>query len=394
MEYITTKEASEKWGISTIRITVLANEGRIEGAQRLGKRWLIPASATKPQELKPDRSSSAKKKAKANENFSFPLYHFRPDWSYIKKDQLTPQQQQLLWAESAVLECRFDEAYKVIEDILQAPENINTEMGALWNGGICCIALNKPKNFSKIFLRLQMILSEDIPHRDDLIIILDSLKTYTSTLASAANEYTYGTDIHNQCLPMASLLAGYSQLSNETIKASSTEVNLLELNLRFVKNTGAIIVAEFLHLYLLGIYYLRNDISNAEKHAKTVIKIAYENKYYFPLVTYYLFTSSVLDPIMKEYPKDFQKHCNKLVTDYKDNLEAFYSSIKEYHVLLRLKETDYPYIYAVMTNLSNDEIAERLNVSPRTVKRRLDAIFKTLNVTSKKELKDYLKANM
>ena len=48
MEYITTKEASEKWGISTTRITILANQGRIPGAQRLGKSWLIPASATKP----------------------------------------------------------------------------------------------------------------------------------------------------------------------------------------------------------------------------------------------------------------------------------------------------------------------------------------------------------
>ena len=29
MEYISTKEASAKWGISTTRITILANEGRI-----------------------------------------------------------------------------------------------------------------------------------------------------------------------------------------------------------------------------------------------------------------------------------------------------------------------------------------------------------------------------
>ena len=275
MEYITTKEASERWGISPTRITVLANEGRIAGAQRLGRRWLIPATATKPQELKPNHYHSAEKEAR--DDFSLPLYHFRPDWSYINEDKLTEQERQLLTAENAVMECRFDDAYKVIEEIMGEVDNIAVEIGCLWNAGVCCIALNKPKEFAKISLRLQMIMSEEIPHRDNYMIILDSLSTYTETLSDAANEYKYNTNIHNQCLPLASLLAGYSQLTKETMKTSSAELDLLELNLRFVESTGAIIVAEFLHLYMVGIYYLRSDLTNAEKHAKIAVKIAYEN---------------------------------------------------------------------------------------------------------------------
>lgn len=392
MEYITTKEASAKWGISTIRITVLANEGRIAGAQKLGKSWLIPATATKPQELKPNQSSLAKKEAK--EEFSFPLYHFRPDWSYIKKEALSDQQQQLLEAEGAVLECRFDEAYKMLGDILQNPESVTTEIGCLWSAGICSIALNKPKDFNKNFFRIQMLMSKDIPHREDLQIILDSLKTYTENLSTAAKEYEYNSNINDQCLPTACLLAGYSQLTKEAMTPSSTEVSFMELNLRFVKNTGAVVVAEFLHLYMVGIYYLQNDIAQAEKHAKTAIKIAYENKYYFPLVTYYRYLAPILAPILEEYPEDFQKLCGELISDYNKNFSAFLSSITEYRTMSMLKDTDFPYIYAVLMNLSNNEIAERMNISPRTVKRRLDHIFKILNVGSKKELKEYLKNNM
>ena len=103
MEYISTKEASKKWGISPIRITLLANEGRIPGAYRLGKSWLIPATATKPERKKANRSNSTKKE----------------------------------------------------------PEN--------------------SEDFSKAFLRLQMLLAADFPHRDDLAIILDCLKTYVQT---------------------------------------------------------------------------------------------------------------------------------------------------------------------------------------------------------------------
>lgn len=48
MKYISLKEASEKWKISDRRIRVLCNEGRIEGAVKIGRNWSIPADAVKP----------------------------------------------------------------------------------------------------------------------------------------------------------------------------------------------------------------------------------------------------------------------------------------------------------------------------------------------------------
>jgi Fic family protein len=48
VKYISTKGASEKWGISDRRIRVLCNEGRIEGAIKIGRNWSIPLDAIKP----------------------------------------------------------------------------------------------------------------------------------------------------------------------------------------------------------------------------------------------------------------------------------------------------------------------------------------------------------
>ena len=42
MEYLTTVELSERWNITSRRIGVLCAEGRIEGAIKKGKTWLIP----------------------------------------------------------------------------------------------------------------------------------------------------------------------------------------------------------------------------------------------------------------------------------------------------------------------------------------------------------------
>jgi len=48
MNYMSIKEASEKWGISDRRIRVLCSEGRIEGAVKIGHNWSIPIDTIKP----------------------------------------------------------------------------------------------------------------------------------------------------------------------------------------------------------------------------------------------------------------------------------------------------------------------------------------------------------
>lgn len=50
-DFITIKEAAEKWNITARRIQVLCSEGRIEGAVKFGRDWAIPVDATKPEDL-------------------------------------------------------------------------------------------------------------------------------------------------------------------------------------------------------------------------------------------------------------------------------------------------------------------------------------------------------
>ena len=48
MRYLSTSETAEKWGLSSRRVVVLCNEGRIDGAQKAGSTWIIPENALKP----------------------------------------------------------------------------------------------------------------------------------------------------------------------------------------------------------------------------------------------------------------------------------------------------------------------------------------------------------
>ena len=45
---ITVKEAAKLWGITERRVTVLCKEGRIKGAYKKSRSWVIPIDAEKP----------------------------------------------------------------------------------------------------------------------------------------------------------------------------------------------------------------------------------------------------------------------------------------------------------------------------------------------------------
>ena len=48
MEYMNVKEAAKKWDLPERRVTALCRAGRIIGARKIGKLWMIPSSAPKP----------------------------------------------------------------------------------------------------------------------------------------------------------------------------------------------------------------------------------------------------------------------------------------------------------------------------------------------------------
>ena len=55
MDVISVQTAAEKWGISPRRIQKLCEEGRINGVQRMGRMWLIPKNASKPDDMRKQR---------------------------------------------------------------------------------------------------------------------------------------------------------------------------------------------------------------------------------------------------------------------------------------------------------------------------------------------------
>ena len=52
MDYITLKEAAEKWGVTSRRVNYYCTGGRIPGAVKMAGVWLIPKEAKKLADMR------------------------------------------------------------------------------------------------------------------------------------------------------------------------------------------------------------------------------------------------------------------------------------------------------------------------------------------------------
>jgi len=69
MNYITSQEAADKWGLTRRSVQLYCQNGRIPGAINPGKQWLVPEDAEKPRD---NRFSENKNEAEV-EPYHFPL---------------------------------------------------------------------------------------------------------------------------------------------------------------------------------------------------------------------------------------------------------------------------------------------------------------------------------
>ena len=52
MDYISVREAAERWGVSERWVQKFCVEDRIPNVQRFGRSWMIPKAAERPNDLR------------------------------------------------------------------------------------------------------------------------------------------------------------------------------------------------------------------------------------------------------------------------------------------------------------------------------------------------------
>ena len=127
MEYMTALETAEKWGVSLRHVQALCQKGRIVGAQRRGRDWMIPSEASRPADgrTKIAREASSGLQPEAPFPRNTPFLHMTDLYSVpgsagqsIESLAAAPEAQLLLEAEIAYAKGDIDYVYEKTIDLL------------------------------------------------------------------------------------------------------------------------------------------------------------------------------------------------------------------------------------------------------------------------------------
>lgn len=216
MEYLGIDIVAAKWGITPRRLQVLCSEGRIPGATRFGRAWMIPTDATKP--LDGRRKTNGTIHLANHLALPFPrfsptlrmtdLYHTpgcAKQATYALASQ--PYAQRLFAAEIAYCQGLTDEICEKTNSLLDDKSDFYASVCAGMLLAQCAVWQGEPELWKKARDHIYEINTTDAQQQDMIALCICALNGILSDLHTIPDWFQFGSfeSLHKDTLPFAKI---------------------------------------------------------------------------------------------------------------------------------------------------------------------------------------------
>lgn len=399
-DYLSLREAAQKWGVSERRINQYCTEGRIAGAQRIGKAWAIPSNAQKPGDprrmrqqgkLPPLQTSAGGRLNHAN---LMPLMNtaFVPGNCQAAALAMTPgPRRDIALAEYHYFSGQPEAAAKEAEVYLTSPD-IGAKLSA------CLIYAYANLSLGRI-PRARFAL-------DELNAALASAgKESPEFRAAAAFVASAGAVLLH--LPMPDKLPeieSFLPLLPPGLRAFAlyVQAHYLYLKKEYSKSAGTVeatlamgasaypIPAIYLHLVAVMDYMSLKQSEQAQGHLLTAWEMARPDDLIEGFGEHHGLLGAMLEAVIKpKWPEDFKRIID-ITYRFSSGWRRVHNPITGHDVADDLTTTEFAIAMLAARNWTTQEIAEHLNISVNTVKSHISEAMRKLNVRNRKSLKQYM----
>ena len=399
-DYLSLMEAAQKWGVSERRINQYCTEGRIAGAQRIGKAWAIPSNAQKPGDprrmrqqgkIPPLQTSAGGRLNHAN---LMPLMNtaFVPGNCQAAALAMTPgPRRDIALAEYHYFSGQPEAAAKEAEVYLTSPD-IGAKLSA------CLIYAYANLSLGRI-PRARFAL-------DELNAALASAgKESPEFRAAAAFVASAGAVLLH--LPMPDKLPeieSFLPLLPPGLRAFAlyVQAHYLYLKKEYSKSAGTVeatlamgasaypIPAIYLHLVAVMDYMSLKQSEQAQGHLLTAWEMARPDDLIEGFGEHHGLLGAMLEAVIKpKWPEDFKRIID-ITYRFSSGWRRVHNPITGHDVADDLTTTEFAIAMLAARNWTTQEIAEHLNISVNTVKSHISEAMRKLNVRNRKSLKQYM----
>jgi len=382
MNYITTVQAAEKWGISISRIAKMCKAEQIPGAVQIGTRWMIPDTLEKPA----DGRTRVGKSSKESESFRFPLFLNFSEESYMPP--LSEDEALLREAEKHFYACRFDRAKELLLQLCDEEINQYVRLAALLLR--CYLAVFSPEeeNYDALFYDIHEALEQDFPYREEMYLLRYAFFLdygfYQPIFENFRVNPTYS--YHPSVRYILSLISLIPIEGGDLTILSRIRYDTQELLCQWMERDGYLFEAQQMHFLLLIVYQLKADKEKMRFHIRRGLQIAYEKELYFYPAYYWGFYRDAIQEVLQEFPEEF----GEIICTLGDVIHASFADFTLHRqspsFLGLLSDEEFAYAFLASQGLSNREIARKMHVSVRIVTKINGIIYEKLGVKNKRGL--------
>jgi len=387
MKYLSTAEASGRWGISTQRITILAKEGRIPGATQIGMRWLIPEDATKPI----DGRTKAVKPSLSNEPyFRYPTFEGREIRSI--SPPLSQEEIQLKEAMESFHACRFEEAVRLLGDLPERTEDRYLRINALRLAGICSVLTCDSERFLDCYGKLTNELQQDFPRKCEMQSLIHELDALLGDSSYFAEEFRIetGYKYHESYLPHLAALCTISLFFSNRKGLSREFMKSYEVNCAIFDTTENYLDSQTMHLYLGCVYAMQGEEADAKIHLHRALETAEKYGLYYGIATEFYYMENAFSPALHDFSEKFVSRLRACSDDIHRRYKKFMEVTRRNSIFTLLRHKEYIFVLYAGQGLTNKEVAEKLQLSERTVSKRYGEIYNMFSIKNKQELVDLI----
>lgn len=407
MEYLSISEVAEKWGISPRRLQTLCAAGKVEGAARFGKAWMIPQDAEKPLD---GRTRSAREEKLRLARAEMPMPRKTPFLHMTDLYRLpgsaeqsiaalaeNPEAQTLLAAQIAYskgdIGTVYDSAYYLLHKHSGFYAVISAGMllalCAIWRGDLSLWRQ------AKIHITAAPVKSEE--DRDIVTFSLLAIDSVLYDVSSFPEWFKIGRfePIHRDSLPAAKVFyakylyaVGYAHATKQLdvsgvqgLALLSMIPNTIEPMISQAMADNSVVCEIYLRMTCAAVYHSCHNDEQAAYHIDRAVALALPDKLYGILAEY----GRTLDYLLEQRISAVDEHAwyavRELYRAYFLGWTKLSGSVrgKNLTTLLTAREREVAKLAAF--GMKNGEIAQKLSMSLSAVKQAISNISNKTGVT-------------
>ena len=392
MDYMTVRQAAEKWNLSPRSVQQLCTQGRIPGAGKFGKAWAIPADAEKPEDQRRKKQAD---QAGAGMPFTMmPLMNtpFLPGQCRETVESMEDgPQKDMAWAEYYYFSAQAEQAAQAAEPYLTSPD-LGLRLSACWIYGYANLTTGQIRKARRALETVQRTLADGKNLSPDL-------RAAVSFVAAGAAVLLH--------LPLPEGLPStreFLPLRPNGLRAFALYVQAHSLYLRedYAKSVGMAeaalamgaeaypISAIYLHLVAVMDYMRLRQLPQAQGHLLAAWTLARPDDLIEGFGEHHGLMGGMLESVFKgNWPEDLRRILD-VTYRFSWGWRRIHNLDTGHDVADNLTTTEFAVAMLTAQDWTGREIAAHMNISPNTVKRHLAEIKKKLGISNRNELKQYM----